>query len=484
MKGLFIAHYKKIILTLALGISVIFSEECPKNEWAALAQEDLKATREFIKNCHPAFVDKEASHISFHQWLEEGYVQSLELADRASSFGEYRDSLAFYIAGFRDGHLSINTHQNEPLLWPGFLISYRDGKYFINSESLIPNGAEVIMVNNKSPELLMRSNLFPYVNDDPSLESSWIRLAPFLLIDNSRAWAEKIKTVTYRFNGIEQTHKLEWTEIDQEAVARYTQLAAYGLSPQFSIHEFGDEGIWVSIPTFNIQREGVKEALLEIIDRLPGFRDKKSIVFDLRGNTGGGSHWVVEILCALYGKDYLSSVPHIKNEKALADDRLTINMIQKLKKSVEGSDDQKLIDHYQKATAAYEKGDLFMRRSTDVHFFSEIKQPGLHVVNPVSAKVYLLTDGRCFSSGLIFADTILSIPGVVHIGASTNADTQFSQAIAIQLPSQQSFLHVPTMVRRNWERGDNEPYHPKHVYQGYMGNQKQLEDWVVSLPAE
>ena len=122
-----------------------------------------------------------------------------------------------------------------------------------------------------------------------------------------------------------------------------------------------------------------------------------------------------------------------------------------------------------------------MRRSTNVPVFSEIKQADSHVQNLVSGKVYLLTDGRCFSSDLIFVDSILSILGVVHIRITTNANTRFSQPILLQLPSGKSDRRVPTMIRRNWEREDNEPYRPYHVFHGFMGDKKELETWIISL---
>lgn len=490
---------KKSILAHMTWVSIAFSGQNlidqSLNMWSSLAKEDLKAIHQFLEDYHPAFVDKEQTHAELKQWFNDGYSQALKLAGQSSSFEGYRDSLAFYIAGFRDGHLRIDTTQDQPLLWPQFLLTYRDGKFLITSEfpeKLLkdgpPQGAEVVAVNHQPPSVLMKSNLFPYVNDDPSIESSWTRVAPFLLIDQGSPWAEKIKTMTYRLNQIEFEYRLHWAEIQRDKIAQYAQLAAYGPPPNFSIHEFGDESIWISIPTFNSHREGAKEALQEIINRLPTLRNKKRVVFDLRGNTGGESTWVVKIVIAFYGKEYLSSLPHIKNEDALADDRLTLEMIRRLEKEVteerdvlQVSDFQKLLNHYQQVKAAYEKGDTLFRRSTDVHAFSEIKQAGLNVSSPVTGQVYLLTDGRCFSSGLIFADSILSIPGVIHIGTSTNADTQFSQPFLIQLPSGKSRLSVPTMIRRNWERGNNEPYYPGHVFHGYMGDQKQLEYWVLNL---
>ena len=41
--------------------------------------------------------------------------------------------------------------------------------------------------------------------------------------------------------------------------------------------------------------------------------------------------------------------------------------------------------------------------------------------NPVQAKIFLLTDGRCSSACLIFADYLLAMPNVIHVGAPTSA---------------------------------------------------------------
>jgi hypothetical protein len=470
-------------LTIFVANGLCAAEE--NISWSSIAIKDLQACRQLIEANHPAVVDKENSHVKFHQWLKEGYAQSTVLAEKAQSFENYRDALARYIGGFKDGHLGIKTSQEGRLLWPGFLITYREGKFFIASEfegmclsKAPPHNVEILAINQKSPNSLMQTNIFPYVNDDPTIESSWTRLAPFLLLDTGNSWIERVHTITYRIDGKEINYQLNWMNIIDSKALQCVQLAAYGYPPKFSIHSFGANGIWITIPTF----KEANQELQETVDSLPAFRDKNPIVLDLRGNTGGASNWVVKIAMSMYGKEYLSSLVHIKNENSFADDRITADRIQQLEEYLTTSkESNSLKEYYQKNKIAYARGEPFLRRPTDVHIFSDIKQPGLIAQNPVSGTVFLLTDGLCASSGLVFVDTMLSIPGVIHIGDITNADTQFSQPICLQLPSGKSSIIIPTMIRRNWERGDNEPYIPSYKFSGALWNQEQLEIWVLDL---
>jgi hypothetical protein len=102
--------------------------------------------------------------------------------------------------------------------------------------------------------------------------------------------------------------------------------------------------------------------------------------------------------------------------------------------------------------------------------------------NPVAATVVLLTDGACASACLDFADELLLMPGVVHAGAPTSADTVYMEIRDVTLPSRLGRFSCAMKVYRNRSRGHNEPYAPAFRYDGDLADTEALRRWMRTLP--
>lgn len=486
-KALFIVCF---ISSASFGVSP--SEPTDVAPWADLAINDLKAIHSAIENIHPAPADAENDHASFMQWLEKGLATSSAMAREKPSFEGYRFALRRYLSGFQDSHLRVLSLQRPKVLWPGFLLTFDRGTFYIsapydNSDTLPPNRAQVVSINHRSPKDLMRTNMFPFTPSSQKLESSWTKTAPFLLLDEGNPWAEKISSITCNVEGISRVYNLSWNSISRSELGPLIQKATYGPRPLRQIKSFGKNGIWISIPSF-VSTKPNQAFLKELIQKLPLYRDKHPIVFDMRGNSGGNSTWTVKILRALYTDAYLASLNHIKNSDVEVRDRISDFLIQQIDKQIDSTSDPRekleLIQERQNLIDAKRRGETFCHRDADVNVLHKLKnhQNGaISTKNPVKGPVYLLVDGRCFSSCLIFADSLLSIPNTVLIGGPTDADTQFSNPFMLPLPSGISTLLIPTMIRGNWARKDNEPYIPEYQFPGYMGDDQELEKWVLKL---
>jgi hypothetical protein len=77
---------------------------------------------------------------------------------------------------------------------------------------------------------------------------------------------------------------------------------------------------------------------------------------------------------------------------------------------------------------------------------------------PVEA-IALVTDEACASACLDFADLVRSVPGAVHLGRTTSADTVYIDTGWHKLPSG-NLLFLPLKVWRNRTRGNNEALVP------------------------
>jgi len=91
----------------------------------------------------------------------------------------------------------------------------------------------------------------------------------------------------------------------------------------------------------------------------------------------------------------------------------------------------------------------------------------------------LITDSDCVSSCLDFADAVRRLPGVKHLGQTTNADTLFMEVRHVELPSKLGVLVVSQKVYRNRLRGHNQPWVPHLEYEGQIGDTETLRPWVL-----
>ncbi len=95
------------------------------------------------------------------------------------------------------------------------------------------------------------------------------------------------------------------------------------------------------------------------------------------------------------------------------------------------------------------------------------------------ARAILVTDSDCVSSCLDFADAVRLLPGMKHVGHTTNADTLFMEVRSVDLPSKLGSLVVAQKVYRNRPRGHNQPLVPHLEYDGRISDTETLRPWVL-----
>ena len=135
------------------------------NPWALMAERDLKAIHDIIRDNHPGPVDPENPH--YRDWLEGGLVKATAQAKAARTYSDYVRALRLYTNGFEDGHLVI-----DPLIaprsenWPGFIISGgSDGTPRIISaepDSGVKVGDRIESCDGRPFDALMKARTDPY----------------------------------------------------------------------------------------------------------------------------------------------------------------------------------------------------------------------------------------------------------------------------------------------------------------------------------
>jgi len=102
-------------------------------------------------------------------------------------------------------------------------------------------------------------------------------------------------------------------------------------------------------------------------------------------------------------------------------------------------------------------------------------------VNPISGRVYLLTDGECASACLDFADLVRRLPGVIHVGQPTSADAIYIDNTYQELPSRLARVGYSMKVFRNRVRENNEWYEPEVRWPGGEMSDDAVAKWIASL---
>ncbi len=480
---------------VVVGLALTVAPARP-GPWAQLAEQDLVAMRQAILESHPGPVD--TRNPGFKQWLEAGYRESMGLAREARSFGGYQAALLRYAAGFRDGHLGVGiTLQPLSVRWPGFIVADRTGKVVVAAldetapDGLPALGSELLACDGTPPEAMMTRDILPYLRG-ADVEPLHLKAATALLADVGNPRVVLPKACTFRGpEGAEHTVTLRYRPIAPDRLSDRQAQVTFGAKPELGVQRFGEGGVWVSMPTFGALDDATLNKLKSIVAQAPEWKDAKTIVFDVRGNTGGSSAWGDRLLEGLYGEAYYAArvrqSPVFRSayvEWRVSRDNLAHvgALITQLTRE-QGADSPivKELGVLQRGMEEARKKGQALYREPD-----EPTQPAPATPPEpgTRARVFLLTDGRCASACLDFADRVLQLPGVTHVGRTTSADSFFMEVRPVELPGGVARLVLPVKVYRDRPRGHNVPYVPKVRYDGEPGDTAAVRRWIEALVAE
>lgn len=478
---------------LVLAASPSSTSQSP---WAQLAEQDVKAMHRIILESHPGPVD--SANPTFTQWLERGYREALTRARKARTYGAYAATLRRYAAGFRDGHLQIQLSlQPAKVRWPGFVVAWRHGRYEVawveeGASGLPPVGAELVSCDGVPAAGLFERTVWPTVIS-PDVEARRRSNAVRLLVDEGDPEVKPPERCAVRVGGETSSVALRYRDISPEVLGERTRKAAFGARPEFGVRPFGQGGLWVSLPSFHgPESERTLASLRELVARASQWREAPVLVLDVRGNGGGSSVWGDDLLRGLYGQElFRAAVEETPGQGAqyvdwrVSEDNAAYLGFLADYIAREQGEDSPLADSLRRLGVGMK--EALKKRQPLFHLPEdgpkEVRAAATLPASPVRGQVFLLTDGRCASACLDFADSALALPGVTQVGLPTSADSVYMEVRTAELPSGAAKLGVPIKVYRNRPRGHNVPYVPRHRYDGDVGDTAALEQWLTGLVA-
>lgn len=441
---------------------LLFLATALASPWDALFLTDLAATTTLLRDNHPG------PHVDpvFLDVLEEAEQKARAKLEHIEDFTDGARVLTQFANAFEDGHLSL-----RPILspsssrWPGFLTRF-DGEQVVVAASTrqdLPNGTPVTSCRGRSALEWLDEDVVPVTMGLPETSSGRTKAAPFWFVEHILAtpptrcvFGGKTLDVTY----------------DHQTPTSKLQAKAWALARvqgSFEITEI-DDTFWVRLPTF--QPRGNHEAELEaIIEALSGLRASDRIVFDVRGNSGGSSIWGNRIVAALWGQRHAAlwtaPLPVFADPTTVTWRASPGNLayFKGLEDELSGRDERSrrwIKSVLEGLSAAIDKGDPTWVQVNAPQATSDARRPP----NPVQGEVLFLTDGLCMSACLDFADRILGMPGVRHVGQETSGDTRYMEVRNVRLPSGAMKLLFAQKAYSNRLRGHNVTYTPPVLYRG------------------
>lgn len=439
--------------------------------WQAMARNDLDAMHARIVEGHPGVIDP--ANPGFKLWAEQGYEQAKTYLPYVVSYDTAMLVMRYYAAGFEDGHLvySDDIREDFPIFVNGWHVKWKDGHYVVAavlpnwSVPLPPVGANWIGCDGLSAEQVMQTRIAPFSDRRTGEESQNHRVG---LLWMQLPVAENLRECTFQTTaGDTKRLPVNYQPIlTEQFFDTVSQLRKPGTRSGNSF-ELNDGVVWVRAGNFHLDKDD-RLALETMLAELAKLHDVRAIVFDARGNRGGDSSIGDHIFEAATGglefdQTDLDSLPRYYAQWRVSDYLIRfLDLNIEENKKLYGADSPRVADDIafrDKVLAAKIAGRVWVEQDAGRMITREavIARHGhLRRFNP---KVALLTDSNCVSACLDFADIVLQVPGVVHAGQTTGADSVYLVGSSSNMPSGNRFV-MPVKVWRNRTRGNNQPLVP------------------------
>ncbi|MFL6657415.1 MAG: S41 family peptidase [Massilia sp.] len=454
-----------------------------------MARADLDFVHRTLQENHPGAID--SADPAFRRTMEEGYRVASASARKARSLADEKRLLARYAAGFADIHLQVDFNtQSRHMAWPGIVINRTGDRYVVSGRAaqwpvpLPAIGAELRACDGRTPDSMMNEDVLPglfNLLDSPAVKAMYMY---YFFLDDDLA-PRQYRRCTFAEADAVREMALEWNPIARPAYYKQWEAANPPISKHSTIDQLAADTWWVHLPEFAPGPEQEAE-LKALIARMPTLRDAALVVFDTRGNGGGDSQWGDDVLAALYGKPFLDAIEARQGEQGYSEWRVSKGNLEHLAAIIarhrrqfgNGSDAPTTFTNlYARMEKSLAKGGRFERQSLPTP--APAPATVLAAAALSQARAVLVTDSNCVSSCLDFADAVRALPGAVHLGQTTGADTLYMDVRTVDLPSALGTLTFAQKVYRGRQRGNNQPWVPSRQYPGPIADTEQVKAWVL-----
>lgn len=475
------------MLTAIAALTAITLGQDDSIDWSALARSDIEFIHQETQDHHPGPEDSE--HPDFAAVMDRALERGLSLAERVDSQAGYAMAISAYAAQYRDGHYGVQAPSGiETFAWPGFIATRMGGRWFARSgreDTAAADGAEILDCDGRDMDDWMRETVFGF-GGNPDLAADWGRRAPLAMVDRGNPFVERPVECRFSLDGDVRTEALAWHAIERSDWWERARSVSRSEPAPWGLREFAPGAYWIGTPTFG-PRDDALVVMQELIEQLQtqaeDLRDAEILVFDVRGNNGGSSSWGDMMVEAVWGEAYADYRAPVSSSGV--DYRISDGNIAHARWIIDLTVDQNMTEaevYFRQVLdgmlAAREAGEAFYVER------AEPREAAAVAPNPVSARVYFLTDSACGSACLDFADRMYGLEGVTHVGGETFADSDYMELRQIDFPSGHGRMGLPIKVYRGRPRASGQSYVPAVPYAGTDWSTAALEAWIARIDAD
>jgi len=474
---------------LALAFTSICTAQSPKIAamgkayWRQAAVSDVEAAFRMLRDDHPGAAPQLGDD-AFRRTLASAHELAMVRAKTVSSFAGYSAALAGFANAFGDKHLrSRPTLEVSRPDWAGIILVKRGTHWMVfDTEDGAPEaaliGAELVSCDGRTPEDWGRE-LMGGFRADWSSDAQKIQTAPWLLLSESNPFVGRPQSCTFSGKGEQRSWTLQWRAIKRADLDVRLQKASPFGAAGFGVRQVG-AGYWIALQSLLNSAVPVVEAVKA---RAEDLRKAPFIVLDMRGNGGGSSIFGNQIAEQILGEPYVSAI--IGDDSTCGGDtfRATPGNIRTFQGYIDTgfpTHDPQVVGFLKKAVA-----DMRAAQAAGRSFTGPLSCPTRRVPLPnpeFSGKLYVLTDGLCFSSCLAVVDEWLKF-GAVQLGQSTDSNTYFTDVRDTPLPSGLSTFSTMMAINVGGEPRLG-PFVPTRSYDGDISDTPRVEAWAASIASE
>ncbi|MBD9469155.1 peptidase S41 [Pseudoxanthomonas sp. PXM01] len=479
-------------IALLTGLPALAADD--GHAWRQRLEQDARRFHAAIRESHPGTVDP--ANPGFNAVLGKALDTTLARVQHTRDAGGYWWALREFQAFFDDGHVQMVATRNWtplPKRWPGFLTRFDGDRQVVavSEDAAAPRvGAVLVSCDGLPADMLARERLGRF-SGRWMLEAQRADLGPRLFIDERNPWLAPLRECVFETRGQRHRITLQWRDMDDATFEALRARVQPMLRAPVGLQSWPGLS-WLSLGTFdgNPQSDdyGALVSLVADVQAQAESLREGVIVLDVRGNTGGSSHWSRRIAESLWGP---AAVQRATQKSDGVDWRVSATNIQHIRTlrdrvAAAPSPDVEQVAWLSAVLAgleqAQQQGLALWRQADDETGDPEPATPAGSGSVERAPRVYVVTDSACASACLDAMDLWKAL-GVIQVGRETSADTLYMEVRAERLPSDLVWAVVPTKVYRGRLRGDNEAYRPDHVYNGDMSDTEALQAWILERVA-
>lgn len=464
------ARWTKVLVAAVFCMTANASPPSDAARWQAQARNDLDAAHAVIIEAHPGMLDP--SNPEFRTWAEDGYEAAKALIPNVTSYDTALAAVRYYTSGFEDAHLFYSDDiRGDFTAWvTGWMVRPHGGHYEVTATldphdtTLPPLGATWIGCDGQTAAEVLRSRVGPFTDRRPLAEADATRAR---MLWFKRPVADGLRHCAFETpagGAIDLPVRYRAASTDQLMDA-WTTFTHTRRENGFDVR---DGVLWLRAADFAIDGAGGGSSLDALLSRLRAVHGVHTIVFDVRGNRGGDSSVGDAMFDAATGGLVFDRSGLDRLPRYYAQWRVSEYLVRDLRRSLDrvratygaGSPRAREDDAFLgRVQAALASGDTWVEQDAGPRLTqSEVRARHGHLQR-FGGTVALLTDEACVSACLDFADVVLRVPGALHLGRTTDADSVYMMGTSSRMPSGNKLV-VPVKVWRNRVRGNNEPLVP------------------------